>query len=74
MNRGVFGQTTAQVLGRFDAHAAPLLPRVVVLQVGINDLKAIPLLPHRRDEIVADCKANLREIVRRSTDAGAISS
>jgi lysophospholipase L1-like esterase len=71
VNRGVDGQTTAQVLGRVDTQVTALSPRVVVVQAGINDLKAIPLLPHRRDEIVADCKANLREIVDRASRGGA---
>jgi lysophospholipase L1-like esterase len=71
VNRGIGGQTTEQVRGRFEAHVAPLSPRVVVVQAGINDLKAIPLLPHRRDEIVAGCKANLREVVRRAGDGAA---
>lgn len=71
VGRGVGGQTTEQVRGRWAADVAPLAPRVVVVQAGINDLKAIPLLPHRRAEIVADCKANLRDVVRRSADAGA---
>jgi len=72
VNRGVGGQTTEQVRGRFDANVAPLSPRVVILQAGINDLKAIPLMPHRRDAIVSDCKANLHEIVKRAVDGGAI--
>jgi len=72
VNRGIGGQTTEQVRGRFDANVTPLSPRVIVLQAGINDLKAIPLLPWRRDQIVADCKANLHEIVKRSVDGGAI--
>jgi lysophospholipase L1-like esterase len=71
VTRGVGGQTTAQVRGRFEAHVVPLSPRVVVLQAGINDLKAIGVLPHRRDEIVADCKANLRDLVRRGHAGGA---
>ena len=72
VNRGVGNQTTEQVRGRFDAHVGPLSPRVVVVQAGINDLKAIGLFPGRRDEIVADCKANLREIVRRAAAGGAV--
>ena len=71
VSRGIAGQTTEQVRGRFDAHVTPLSPRVVVVQAGINDLKAIPLLPHRRDEIVGDCKANLQEVVKRSAEGGA---
>ena len=72
VNRGVGGQTTEQLRGRFDAHVMSLSPRVVIVQGGINDLKSIPLLPGRRDEIVADCKANLRDLVRRSRDGGAV--
>jgi lysophospholipase L1-like esterase len=72
VNRGVGGQTTAQVLGRLDAHVAPLSPQVVVVQAGINDLKAIPLFPHRRAEIVADCVANLRAVVRQAAAGGAV--
>jgi lysophospholipase L1-like esterase len=71
VNRGIGGQTTEQLRGRFDAHVASLSPRVVVVQGGVNDLKAIPLLPGRRDEIVADCKANLRDLVRRARGGGA---
>jgi lysophospholipase L1-like esterase len=71
INRGIGGQTTEQVRGRFDANVTPASPRILVLQAGINDLKAIPLLPWRRDEIVGDCKANLHEIVARARAAGA---
>ena len=30
-SRGIGGQTTAQILGRLDAHLTPLAPRVVVI-------------------------------------------
>jgi lysophospholipase L1-like esterase len=43
----------------------------VIVQAGINDLKVIGALPGRRDEIVSDCKANLRAIVRRAKECGA---
>ena len=72
VNRGIGGQTTEQMRGRFDAHIAPLSPSVVVVQGGVNDVKAIPLFPHLRDEIVADCKANLRDLVRRARARGAV--
>ena len=72
VNRGIGGQTTEQVRGRFAANVTPVSPRIMVLQAGINDLKAIPLLPYRRDQIIADCKANLHEIVKRAVDGGAI--
>ena len=71
VNRGIGAQTTAQVLGRFQTHIAPLNPEIVVIQVGINDLKTIPLFPERRDEIVQTCKANIRQMVDLSLETGA---
>ncbi len=71
INRGIVNQTTAQVLGRYDAHVAPLSPRVVVVEAGVNDLKAIPLFRDRRAEIVANCESNLQEMVSRATGQGA---
>lgn len=38
-------QTSAQVVWRFAEHIAPLQPDKIILQVGINDLKTIPLFP-----------------------------
>lgn len=70
VNRGIDGQSTEQIRGRLDAHVLPLHPRVVMLQAGINDLKTIGLFPNRRDQIVAACKTNLREIVSRCRNAG----
>ena len=47
VNRGIGAQTTAQVLGRFAPDVAPVTPDIAVIQVGINDLKALPLFPER---------------------------
>jgi lysophospholipase L1-like esterase len=71
VNRGIGGETTAQALGRFPQHVAPLRPNRIVIQLGINDLKAIPILPERKDAIVRDCKENLRRIVELSRESGA---
>jgi lysophospholipase L1-like esterase len=71
INRGISGQTTVQVLGRFQQHVADLEPDVVLIQAGINDLKTIPLFPHRKADIIAQCEANIRELTSRSLDAGA---
>lgn len=71
INRGIGAQTTAQVLGRFEAHVSPLQPNVLILQAGINDLKTIPLFPERQAEITANAKANLSELVERGQDGGA---
>ena len=71
VDRGIHNQTSAEVLHRFDAHVASLKPNVVVVQVGINDLKAIPLFPDQRAEIVANCQAHIAQIVARSRKLGA---
>lgn len=71
INRGISGQTTVQVLGRFQQHVADLEPDMVLIQAGINDLKTIPLFPDRKADIIAQCEANIRELTSRSLDAGA---
>ncbi|MEO7095703.1 MAG: GDSL-type esterase/lipase family protein, partial [Polyangiales bacterium] len=70
-NVGVGFQTTAQLLLRFDADVPRLKPKIIVLEAGVNDLKAVAVLPARRDEIVADCKKNLAALVERSRATGA---
>lgn len=72
VNRGISGQTTAQVLGRFNQHIKPLSPDVVIVQVGVNDLYRIPLFPQRKERIISECKSNIEEIVRQSRQAGAV--
>ncbi len=67
INRGASAQTTAQVLGRFPYHVQSLQPDILVLEVGINDLKTIPLFPDRKAAIVAECEANIRQLVQLAT-------
>lgn len=71
INGGISGQTSTQVLGRFEKQVLPLRPQIILVQVGINDLKTIPLFPDRHSTIVANCKANIQEIVKRSRSLGA---
>jgi lysophospholipase L1-like esterase len=71
VNLGISGQTTRQILDRFDAHLGSLRPKVIVIHAGINDLKAIPLFPDDEARIIADCRANLRQMVERSRKLGA---
>jgi lysophospholipase L1-like esterase len=71
INRGIGSQTSAQVMQRFDLHVAPLNPDVVIIQVGINDLKTIPLFPNRQELIIANCKMNIKRIVEKSRAIGA---
>lgn len=71
VNRGIGAQTTEQVLGRLEEDLASLDPDVVVIQVGINDLKTLPLFPHDAAAILARCKANIRTIVDDARALGA---
>jgi lysophospholipase L1-like esterase len=71
INRGIGSQTSTQVAGRFEQHVAPLTPTVVLIQVGINDLKTIPLFPELKETIVENCKANIDALVGMSLETGA---
>jgi lysophospholipase L1-like esterase len=72
INRGIPSQTSVQTVQRFAAHVRPLKPDVVVVQVGINDLKTIALFPDRGEAIRADCRANIKRIVEESRKLGAV--
>lgn len=71
VNRGINTQTSAQVLGRFDEHILPLRPHIIIVQVGINDLKTIPLFPEQKTAIITNCKTNIQQLVARSVNSGA---
>jgi lysophospholipase L1-like esterase len=71
LNLGVGNQTTEQVLLRFNYHLGQIRPRIVVIQVGINDLKAIPLFPQSEGRIVETCKQNIGKIVSLCRERGA---
>lgn len=71
INRGLGSQTSTQVLQRFSAHVVPLEPDIIVLQVGINDLKAVALFPERAELIVEECQENIKQLVSLSEATGA---
>jgi lysophospholipase L1-like esterase len=62
-NIGYSGHTTAQALGRLRQQIESLRPDVVVIQVGINDMKTISLLSSDKDSIVSNCKNNIKMLV-----------
>ncbi len=72
LNRGIGGQTSAQVTGRFDAHIRPLQPDILIVQMCINDLKTIPLFPEREADIIAGCLANTRQVVVAAREMGTV--
>ena len=71
INRGISGQTSAQVLLRFDRHVAVLNPEIIVIQVGVNDLRMLPKSPKTREDIVKDCQQNIAQIVQKAKEIGA---
>jgi len=72
LNLGVAGQTSAQVRFRFEQQKHRLSgDSVVVLQVGINDLKSIALLPGKAAEIESDCRKHIAAIVDAALAVGA---
>lgn len=70
-NFGIGGQSTAQILERFDHHFSTVKPKIMLIQAGINDLKTIPLFPEREATIIANCQQNLGTIVARTQQLGA---
>jgi len=63
VNRGVNGETTAQTLLRLEKGIISLKPSGVIVQVGINDLKAIGIFPKQSRYIIDSCKHNIKKIV-----------
>jgi lysophospholipase L1-like esterase len=63
VNRGIGGQTTAQTLLRLEDDVISLKPAIVILEVGMNDLKTVGILPNSRDEIISSCRENIGAIV-----------
>jgi len=64
INGGINDQTTEQIAERFKAQILTIHPEFLVIQMGINDLKAIPLLEARKERIVQRCKENIDRILR----------
>jgi len=72
VNRGIGAQTSTQAVERFDEHVVPLHPDIVLIQMGINDLKTIPLFPHLKSWIVTNCKNNIKWSVEETRNQGSI--
>ena len=63
INRGIGGQTTGQVKLRIQSDILAINADAVILQVGINDLKAIAFIPDKRDQIIQTVKDNLQSMI-----------
>jgi lysophospholipase L1-like esterase len=71
INRGISGQTSAQILARFADHVAPLKPQVIVLQLGVNDLRMLPSSPQTRVDLVNNCQSNIAQIIEKANQINA---
>lgn len=71
VNRAISGQTSVQVMHRYETHVRYLEPDVLILQVGINDITAIPLFPENKDDILRSTQQNIQTIVEQATADGA---
>lgn len=64
INKGVGGQTTAQLTLRLEQDILVHSPDLVVLQAGVNDLKIIGVFPEKEKHIFSKCKDNLYGIIQ----------
>ncbi len=67
---GMSGWTTAQALYYLQSVPLKDVPDLVVIQLGINDLKAIGVFPERRLDIQEKCEQNLQTIADRFSRKG----
>ena len=63
INRSIGNQTSIQTVARFHQHVSPHRPKTIIIQVCVNDLKMIPLFPDKAEQIIANCKANLKKLL-----------
>jgi peptidoglycan/LPS O-acetylase OafA/YrhL/lysophospholipase L1-like esterase len=71
MNAGFPGITSAQLAAGCGDVLRQAHPKVVVIQVGINDLKLIGVRPNLRDAVISNCVGNVSSIARRAEQSGA---
>lgn len=71
VNRGIGGQTSAQLVGRVGRDVLALDPDLVVIQACMNDLKGVGVTPWASEEIERACIDNLETITASITASGA---
>jgi lysophospholipase L1-like esterase len=71
LNTGLPGVTTAQLASCCRAILNQVHPQVVVIQVGINDLKLLGVRPDLGDAVIGNCVSNILVMVTECRRAGA---
>lgn len=64
VNAGVGGETTRELVRRVRGFRWPENVHLVVLASGINDVTAIALAPHLKEQIVNNALINIHQIIR----------
>lgn len=70
INRGIGGETTAQIRARLESDVIALDPDLVILQMGDNDLKTIAVLEDRKEQIIENTEGNIVHIAETLADQG----
>lgn len=70
INRGIAGETTAQSLLRVENDILAINADVVVIQIGINDLKTIVFFESREGQIIDATKHNILVLVNKLKSRG----
>ena len=63
VNAGVPGQTSAELLRHCPSTLDQVRPKIVVIQIGINDLKAIGVYPELQRAIGSTCVSNIIAVI-----------
>ena len=71
VNAGFPGITSTELAAGCGDILRQTHPKVVVIQVGINDLKLIGVRPDLREAVISNCVGNVSTIARQSEQAGA---
>jgi peptidoglycan/LPS O-acetylase OafA/YrhL/lysophospholipase L1-like esterase len=71
VNGGFPGITSAELAAGCGEVLRQTHPRVVVIQVGINDLKLIGVRPDLREAVISNCVSNVSIIAQQSEKTGA---
>lgn len=71
INLGVNGLTSSQLNLRKELTSRFCIPEYIIIQIGINDLKVIPLVPGQKEEIITNCIQNIQSVTNYSKGMGA---
>ncbi len=63
INYGIGGETTIQLYYRVKRESDTYNNNIIIVQTGVNDLKAIGLFPGKKEEISTNCYDNIKAIV-----------